>query len=348
MFKTNTIQRGALGLAVLAAGLLLSSSAFAVPQYDPGIESECVTDADCAEGQVCEVVAASTCACAPCESPDECPPCECPPETEITACVTPPVTCESDADCPDHLTCLLYNQAGIAEPCEVDPDGNSMCGDPMPYPEGGTCEFMPPTCSDSSDCDEGFSCEVIEAPCAVMCDSNGECDETCGDQPDTGGQCFPEQIACDTNADCPTDWTCYEFAYSECSGGGTVPACECPPCSEQECPVCECDSAPVDPTECTETVENYCIPAGWDGYVEGYGRDNSVNQTGAKASSNPFDGDDGIFRGGSPSSTPGSDDGGSSDSGGTCSVVGLGASTSSHGLLVGLLIGMAALVIRRR
>jgi len=70
--------------------------------------------------------------------------------------------------------------------------------------------------------------------------------------------CIPDEVECDTDADCPEDFECVANA-----GGGdcACPACACPDCPPGE----ECDDCDCPPCDCgdPEEGESFCLPVGW-------------------------------------------------------------------------------------
>jgi MYXO-CTERM domain-containing protein len=107
------------------------------------------------------------------------------------------------------------------------------------------------SCSQSSDCPKGFSCQVsnIEVPCeAIACDPG----ETCAQpicSPQTVSQCVP--LPCTSDGDCASGMVCFTQTSQDCSEE-TTPAC--PPGGK---------CAPPDPTPsptCTTTTTRSCVP----------------------------------------------------------------------------------------
>ncbi|MEL6180955.1 MAG: hypothetical protein AAFS10_18485 [Myxococcota bacterium] len=218
---------------------------------------ECETDDDCSGGDVCKVVAASSRG----------------PSSEQRECVTPPITCETDNDCPTELSCQHPIIPGV---CTIDADGNEMCTDDEPGMGPGSCEFIPRECTDTTECAESFVCENI-GTCIGSCDGLGNCQEAC----DSQWACIPDQIACESDRDCPTDWACHTFIDMVCScSSGCI---DCPGCVPgEECPSCD-DGEPRPPSDevwaCEEIRENFCLPPGWDAWADGVAVDNTVSNS---------------------------------------------------------------------
>jgi MYXO-CTERM domain-containing protein len=138
----------------------------------------CETDADCAQGLVCEVVGAIACAVPDCPPGEECPepePCE--PE-EFSECVPGP--CTSDADCGEGLKCLSVSSetcTGSAMACDPD-DEECVVVEVEPVCETVTEQYCAPDwvgeCEADADCGEGFTCVAAEI---CECSSGERSDE---------------------------------------------------------------------------------------------------------------------------------------------------------------------------
>ena len=138
----------------------------------------CETDADCAQGLVCEVVGAIACAVPDCPPGEECPepePCE--PE-EFRECVPGP--CTSDADCGEGLKCLSVSSetcTGSAMACDPD-DEECVVVEVEPVCETVTEQYCAPDwvgeCEADADCGEGFTCVAAEI---CECSSGERSDE---------------------------------------------------------------------------------------------------------------------------------------------------------------------------
>jgi len=169
---------------------------------------ECQADSDCPPDLVCEV------SCWDCDP--TVPPCECPaddPDCECRDCVPgcvghcvppPPPQCQSDADCPEGMTCALQcweagcdSATGECPPCETDPDNPDGC---LPICEGYCVPVEPPQCQTDEDClmpgapplqcvngqcvPADCNCIEIYDPvcaqkCSEWCDPDGSCSGTC-------------------------------------------------------------------------------------------------------------------------------------------------------------------------
>jgi Cys-rich repeat protein len=218
------------------------------------VAGECASDSDCPLDFVCQEVDVPcdtappcACACEPCPEDDpacdpKCDECECPepePCSDETQqlCVFSPTECTADADCADGFVCEAI------EECYGSGSSGCVCG-------GCVC----PTCMEGEECPP---CDCPEDP-VCECEDEPESFEECIT---VASICFPEEVVCETDADCAEDFICFDVGDSEencvCAG------CDCAPCPEGEecepcdCPPCECGDLEGDP-------ELMCIPAGWD------------------------------------------------------------------------------------
>lgn len=344
----------------------------------PGIwGGECATDADCPVFFACEEMVLPcpdmpTMGCE-CLCPEDDPDCECdgcpppPPEPEpceeetVQACVLELPECEAEGDCPKGFVCETIEECWGG--------GSTGCACPQ---ETCACDCDP----DDPDCE----CECPE-PTPCECDEEPTYEEHCEvvDQ-----ICVPDEVACETDADCATDFECVEIEDDQ--GNATSCGCGCaapppPDCADDdaecwaeyeeelanyECPPCECEDEPVEPSE----PEKVCAPVGWmeifEDWVEnggGYGGESgSSDQALGPWTPNPGEeggsghGEEGPTTG-APSDTNGDDKGAggdgesgttrgaSGDEGGTCAYG--GGAPAGSGLLA-LLALMATWFIATR
>ena len=215
------------------------------------IYAECMRDADCGEGEICESAPSSIGECYIDEEGEEV--CV---EEEIESvgyCQEAPINCEQDSDCPSHLRCA---SSGGIEP-SGSTSTSSSGGGPVPPPEGSEgfegdddpdadadpapeepeevpeddeqmmCVFIPTECSADGDCAENFRCEIFTyaagclEPAAVPCEEGEDCppqdfEDDCEDEEITEGFCVPTEIECDSDDACPADWRCREIVNYEC------------------------------------------------------------------------------------------------------------------------------------
>jgi MYXO-CTERM domain-containing protein len=233
----------------------------------------CETDADCAQGLVCEVVGASSCAVPDCPPGETCPepePCE--PE-EFRECVPGP--CTSDADCGEGLKCLTTSsEICTASDMACDPDDEECVPVTVePVCETVTEQYCAPdwvgACETDADCGEGFTCvqpEVCECSVGAAvpepatdpdADPAAESEPVPEVEPEpvpepicecypTGEKyCEPKEIACEAAADCPEGWSCEQV-------GAVSVACTVPEDGSE--PVCEPAEDPV----------SQCMPPYWE------------------------------------------------------------------------------------
>jgi MYXO-CTERM domain-containing protein len=290
--KTTDSLKTALKLGTVLGGLLLASTALAIPAPpDEALvapeepTSECQADADCGEGKTCQLYSTGGGTCSVDEMGNE----VCTEEAGETVgvCVEAPIACSSDADCGPGLGCILAEATPLPAPdCEPgqdcgdgdrDPAENNSSGLVAP---SGFCGWTYQQCEADADCGEFGQCVVTGgtgcAEAAPACPPGEECEPVepggCEDfVPEEFSQCVPREIECDTDAACPADWTCQEYIYGVCGGsegGGSMGSDErpAPPCPEGE----ECEDgsegfAPP-PPDCTEEVRRLCTPPG-GGYI---------------------------------------------------------------------------------
>lgn len=319
-------------------------------------ESECQTDADCGEGQICEIYGGVGVACPelpPCDG-DDCPDeIECQEEfEEFGACVTAPIECDSDADCPTGLTCVSYStDGGVA--CTEDSEGNVDCDEVSESFEESYCDFVPQECETDGDCPDNFECVAVASSgedCPdIACPPGEDCpDFECDEEFEEILGCVPEQIECETDSQCPDDWTCYAFEETYCegsTGSGGVPEPidgedgEGGMGGQEE----EADEGDFD---CETISESFCIPPGFDSIIGGNfsGESDVISEPGGEdeATNTGNRGDDADNAGAGESSGAEEEE----DAGG-CSVNGPVNSPSRGATLLLMLLGMMAMRRRR-
>lgn len=287
--KTTDSLKIALKLGTVLGGLLLASTALAVPAPpDEALvapeepSSECQADADCGEGKICQLYTESAVSCSVDSDGNE----QCTEEEGQTYgyCVQAPITCTSDADCGPGLGCILAQD--LPAPAPDCAEGEDCMDGRQPPPDGegeglvapsGFCGWTYRECEADADCGEFGQCVVTGgtgcAEAAPACPPGEECEPVepggCeGFVPEEFSQCVPREIECDSDAACPADWTCQEYIYGVCGGseggGGSTDSDErpAPPCPEGE----ECEDGDTDgfapPPDCTEEVRRLCAPPG--------------------------------------------------------------------------------------
>jgi len=326
-------------------------------------DEECSSDADCGVGMICVTDSWGDCDAGPPCLPDE----DCPRAPDCRAgysyCTIDASPCESDADCAGGLRCAEYT---YTECWGSDSSGSGSSGSdaptPMPEPdrkEDGCAEvteaycvppFMLP-CDVDADCDDNYSCQTEEI-CGCSgggfdsSDPSEGRDESPDRRKDDDCECFeteyafctPDEITCEANGDCPTDWECRDM------GGDGVCWFDAES-GEEGCEVSE--------------SEMYCVPGGYDDWVGGgHGRPDFIDSdeaSNAGGSDDPSGGraDDTDGESAPPSNEDGDDTntdsgsggGGGANSGDTsdrpesdgCSATSASGSWLGLGLLVGLI-----------
>lgn len=312
---------------VLTTFILPLFVGFAAPVFaqDAG---ECASDADCADGTVCEKGMYSN-GCGPDAEPCD----DTVYEEEFGRCVVPPTECDTDDDCGEYSACES-SDVGV---CWADSNGDSGCEEPDPdAPSYCVPAFV--ECQVESDCPREFECVQNDVCLAIDCVEG----EACSPCEPTGGQCLPKQIECDADSACPSDWTCVARVEYECSGGGTEPIDGGGSTDEGGA-----DEPVADPAEgerlapaeedCVEVVTtSYCQPDDWEGSY--YGSDGGFSRA------DSGEGDDLAGSNGDSEEAASGDSG--ETSGGGCSVSAGGIGGRGFSWL--LLLGAPLLLARRR
>lgn len=248
----------------------------------PGVafSADCTEDADCAEGFHC-VKGASSPGCDPngdCPEPDVV-------EDEVGTCERAPVSCDSDADCGEYLSC----QSSSDGVCWSDADGQSGCTEPDPDAPK-YCAAASTTCSSDADCPREFECVTHDSPCpAIDCAEDAPDCKPC--EASSYQVCQPKQIECATDTDCPTDWSCGSVWSG---GGGGDDVAEPAPLPEESRPQA---SLPGPDDSTSDSEQRLCFPDAWGGpvYASGdgapvAGRDNSSAESGSNGESSSSSG----------------------------------------------------------
>jgi hypothetical protein len=206
--------------------LCLPGMAFAV---------ECESDSDCGENERCQRMDIAIGA--PCsidsDGNEDCPE---PAEPEPGECVPGPIPCESDAECPGISSCA-EDPLGLmdVQDCAPAEDGEEVDCEPVTTQSEPTsfCQFVPESCTETSDCAEGLTCTPTDAGCvdsepAVDCAEGQDCPEPETEQEgcgaiDDAAYCVPEIIECEADSECPTDWSCETLVTSRGCGSSSTP-----------------------------------------------------------------------------------------------------------------------------
>lgn len=362
-------------IAALMAVLLLASNVSA---------QDCASDADCGEGFVCDIWASGG---APIdctvdsENNESCFGED--PVEEYGECVRGPVECDSNEDCPSGLTCVF---AGVPEPAPAPdcaegddcPENNGLWEGEDPAPEVGYCEWIPQACGSDADCGEGFECQVIgSSDCAApACPPGEDCPDIDCEPVAEESACVPREIECDTDAQCPSDWSCVTFSAGYCEGSGSdsggasegegfAPEPEnngsdnsdnnSNNASNNENNSTDEDPDGAEEEFCYEEVRSLCAPPGWDhsdgggfpgtdngSHSPGGGQEGENNQDAPLA---PGDNNDNgsVFDNDDSAQNGGEDD----EDGGGCTVSSVNGQAGGTGALM-LLLGMMLVAARRR
>jgi MYXO-CTERM domain-containing protein len=278
---------------------------------------ECTSDADCAQGEHCELFEVFESICEIDEEGDEI--CIEGEGEDSGICVEDPIECETNSDCPGHLTCVQSGGVSIgssdgsdgasdAEPAPPPGEGMEMPEQDLPPPdpapiaeEPSMCVFIQAQCETDDECGSNFHCELetYEVGCTepaigeIDCGEEEDClppepeVESCENEVFTEGFCVPDEIDCGGGEMCPDDWRCQEVVEFECDD---VTEVALPPEGEGaeapemgDVPETEIEIEPVD--SCEEVTRSLCVPVGLDlGYgttqpipVDGEGRNPGVD-----------------------------------------------------------------------
>lgn len=208
----KTLQLRLSAFALAASGFMSGSAAFAQ-------NAECQLDDDCEHGFACHVYAMSDCAMVDCAPGEACEPVDCAPSS-YGSC-EPISGCEEDLDCAEGMLCAAQE----SETCS----GMVMCpADEECPPLDVVCDVEIETqctpraqlpCSEAADCGEGYECEIDEscscgdfAAPAESGDADAAVDGgstySCVCEPNGPSWCRAKTIECNTDSECPSDWTC--------------------------------------------------------------------------------------------------------------------------------------------
>ena len=225
-------------MLMAAAMLCLASIALAVP---PVPASPCLSDDDCADGEICEM---SDCPNVDCDPDDpDCKPVDCDEEgwcsPEGGGLKTPASECDTDADCPNGFACDVVGSMGTTCVCAEGEDDCDCGEESTTTEEWKACRPM--ACEADADCGEGLACHLYEMDCPPTlsipvpdcppdnpdCNKDKPTEPPKGDdcEPITKGICGPVWIgACETAADCGPGFDCAAVEICECSGSsGSAP-----------------------------------------------------------------------------------------------------------------------------
>lgn len=178
----------------------------------------CESDADCADGRVCETVTVE----------------ECPPDLD-TSCDEG----QSDADCAAAAQALRDSECTVSDQdlClgnwEIVCATDERCGEGFRCAASGNCEPLEPGCSGDADCAGGWSCASVNVGSCTT-DTDGPCGEqelrcvppvsTTPDARgvDNAGQSGSEAIGMDPGADGEANSGCSASPHGGASGGSAA------------------------------------------------------------------------------------------------------------------------------
>ena len=271
--------------------------------------SECTSDTDCGSGEYCEIYGEEVATCSIDSEGNEV--CDEIDEQEVLGfCEERPIECTENSDCPSYLICARQGNVTVASDADdsnhdedIPPEGVEESSDrearpasdelsapemtdPGDQPDGpGMCIFVPAECETDNDCAMHFHCEIYEVgvSCGAVpeydCPEGEDCPEIepvdCGDVDSSTGLCLPDEIECDSDNACPSDWRCQEIVESSCSGIEVAPIEEMADSSDSDSSDSDSSSegAPeMTETEpqaqrlvedmCEETTRSLCVPRG--------------------------------------------------------------------------------------
>lgn len=233
-----------------STGAAAAVGLFALSFASSAAADEACGETPCPLGFECETMAAPCpdIACAPGEDCDL--GCDGAPQSY---CVR--AACESDADCGEHLVCASLERMDCTNATRPACAPGEACEE-LPIEESGcattTIKECTPRwdlpCTSAADCGEGFSCQELEscscagsggaepAPSRLPAEGGGADSLAAPDEPvelvaspdctcAPSGEfmCQRNEVACDSDADCPTDWSCVDNPMGYCwqSSDGT-------------------------------------------------------------------------------------------------------------------------------
>ncbi len=80
------------------------------------------------------------------------------------------------------------------------------------------CHWEQVACVDDSDCAEGYDgtlYRIMDFPIEGDCVEMGTCEDVGERESQEQRLCFPKRIDCSSDQDCPTEWSCTDFASLE-------------------------------------------------------------------------------------------------------------------------------------
>lgn len=181
--------------------------------------SSCVADTDCTTGMVCRSQTITTCtggtAKTPCTTNTVCDPAKVEPascsESTVNLCVCRwPLACSADADCGDGFFC---QPATITTCSGAAGTGSAGAGTGTRSSGGGTGAASGGSGGSSSGLGggPGGTGDPVPVPpldAVPTSDAGVSMPPTCTGSTSYPGTCRPKVTACNSDADCPSPWTC--------------------------------------------------------------------------------------------------------------------------------------------
>lgn len=255
---------------------------------------ECTSDADCAQGEHCELMEIFQGTCSIDEEGNEiCTEVE---GEDSGICVENPIECETNSDCPGHLTCVQPGEisfgssdgsGGASDPEPAPPPRENMEApvDDLPPPDEepilagpSMCIFIEAQCETNNDCGSHFHCELhtYEVGCVepaigeIDCGAEEDClppepeIESCENEVFTEGFCVPDEIDCGGGEMCPDDWRCTEVVDFICDAVEIAIPTEGEEAQAPEMADVPEDVEPEPVDRCEEATRSRCVPVGID------------------------------------------------------------------------------------
>jgi hypothetical protein len=195
-----------------------------------------------------------------------------------------------------------------------DPDADQLVA--PEEEESMMCVYISTQCETDSDCSADFHCEThsyaVDCAVPVICEQSeeegednaldencypAETDVDCGEEEVTEGFCEPNEIECDSDDACPTDWRCQEIIHDACgdltittNSDGEPERDEGEPEADESEPEVD-EVAPREPEDCAETARSMCVPVGVD-YGSHYVGEHRDSMPGSDPETDPLDNQD--------------------------------------------------------
>lgn len=170
-------------------------------EYSRCVSGPCTGDTDCADGMVCLTETHQQCsgAAVACQKGQECPepePAECNTVTESECVPKYLAPCALDADCGEGFACVQGQECG----CSTSAGSSGS-------PEANTADAGAAISGSGTDGNAG---SAQPDPAADADAGNTPTSSDCGCKPSGRFRCKMKEITCDTDAGCPSGWTCVQ------------------------------------------------------------------------------------------------------------------------------------------